>query len=212
MRFRRRRAFSRSRGGTSLRWVASSALQSNAVTTVVEGSASSFDLTPGAPSAHWQTGTTEPTLLRIRGHWLPLVRGSSTIVLPTDNGVVTMRQAAILIYWAQQGLPTLDPFSSVDLANDGVLFHDYFAFQIRDYIVPTGGAPANNDMQLPSFASNITRPIDIKARRRVRNENDRLMISVRFHEWSFNQGSGFTAGNAGGLLTWMLRFLYRTHR
>lgn len=122
--------------------------------------------------------------------------------------------AAILIYWGHQGQLTLNPFSSVDASKEGVIYHDAYASELRDYITPQGGTPANGDMVTLALAGNLTRSIDVKAKRRVRTEDDRLYLSAAAFSvrTSTQLGAIIEEGGSGGRIIWGMRFLYRTSR
>lgn len=210
--FRRRfrsRPFRRSSPGTTLRWVASTSL--TGPMECAAGSASSFDLTPGAPSSQWQGGTTEPTLLRIRGWMVGIPRSAVNL---TEGGAREVRIGAVLIYWQKQGETTLDPMASIDLAREDVLYHGVHSWDTRDFAMAAAGTPIN------PFTVNVAGPgiahwmVDVKAKRRVRSEADRLIISCRFHELFTQSTPPQTSGSLSisGRLGWSLRFLYRTHR
>lgn len=206
--FRRFRRFGRA-PGTSLRWVAS--LNITTDFTAAAGSASAFDLTPGAPAAQWQSGTTEPTLMRIRGLWwgLPL-----SAVAVSSGGVREQRVIAVALVWRKAGETTLDPTSSADMSSEDVLWHDALVLDTRDFVVPASAAPANPAFVNIAGPGTISRPIDVRARRRVRSENDRLQLVARgFEVWTQSEApGGVQQASISARVSWALRFLYRTHR
>lgn len=108
----------------------------------------------------------------------------------------------------------MDPFLSADLSSEDVIYHGMQALDTRDFIVPTTGTPNE------AFKVFIAGPgvnvvtVDVKAKRRVRSEDDRLILSARAGE-VFSQSTPPLGPNfldVGARVLWGLRFLYRTHR
>lgn len=209
MPFRRRFRRRFSSGGTTLRWGAS--VNTLTPLELTAGGTTSFDLTPGAPSAQWQGGTTEPTLLRIRGWWGALPRTPNFV---SEDGVREQRIVAWLIAWRAAGQPVLDPMQSVDLANEDVVYSDMAVWDTRDFIIPEAAVPANPFTVNVAGPGIIRFPVDIKAKRRVRGESDRLTLSARARILFTQSTPPTPSGNldTSAMLYWSLRTLFRTHR
>lgn len=178
---------------------------------ITSGGSSSFDLTPGAPSAQWQSGTTEPTLLRIRGMFVGLVRSAVAV---TTGGVREVRVIGVLLAWRHAGAPFLDPFLSQELSSEQIIYAGLHSFDTRDFVVQASGSPVNEGYSNIAGPGIAHWPIDVKAKRRVRSEDDRLMLYARCREFYTTSSPPETSGVAdvSGRLLWQLRFLYRTSR
>jgi hypothetical protein len=148
-------------------------------------------------------------LLRVRGTWWAFLQPA--LSAPAQGGLREQRFAAVMLAWRHAGAPTLDPCDSVDISNEGVLWHDTFLTESRDFITQAAGTP--NEAQKASVSNAVISPrmIDIKAKRRVRSEDDRLILSFRARSVMITS-LGLTHGDNPMQMYWALRFLYRTSR